>query len=319
MSIPVLRTPDAWWVALGDDRVRRIDTDAQTTALLLADREAIIAARDGDGPTTDVAALSLISPVTTPCRVVAQMTNYATHVRDSGMDPATVPLTFFRKASGSVTGPHSDIVKPAHVSLLDYEVEIGLVIGEPIPVGTSIAAGPGLPPQVAALVITNDVSARDIQLPKTQFYEAKSYPTFTPAGPVLLLLEEGDGSRFTDLRLRLEVNGEIRQDSTVADMIYRPHEALSALARFQYLDTGDLVLTGTPGGTALKAPPKPIEIIGSLLPPAVKWKTFFKRQANNPRYLHDGDVIETSIATADLALDLGVQRNTVRFTADTPS
>ena len=68
-------------------------------------------------------------------------------------------------------------------------------------------------------------------------------------------------------------------------MIYRPLQALQSLTRFQDLAAGDLVMTGTPGGTALSAPPKPIEIIGSLLPPAVKWKAFFKRQANNPKYL----------------------------------
>ncbi|HNP56230.1 MAG TPA: fumarylacetoacetate hydrolase family protein [Gordonia sp. (in: high G+C Gram-positive bacteria)] len=313
MSIAVLRTVDSWWVRLDEHRARKIGTTAQTTTDLLADRTAIEAALDSDGATAEVEELSLVSPVTTPCRVVAQMTNYATHVRDSGMDPATVPLTFFRKASGSITGPQDEVIKPAHVGLLDYEVEIGLVIGETIPLGTSFGQGPGLPSQVAALVITNDVSARDVQLPKTQFYEAKSYPTFTPVGPVLLILEDGDGERFVDLRLQLHVNGEVRQDSTVADMIYRPHEALACLTRFQHLDVGDLVLTGTPGGTALKAPAKPLEIIGNLMPPALKWKTFFKRQASNPKYLHNGDIIEASIGTADKVLDLGVQRNPVRY------
>ena len=74
--------------------------------------------------------------MTAPCRVVAQMTNFASHVKDTGGDPNKVPLTFFRKASGSITGPVDDIVKPEHVRLLDYEVEIGLVIGRDMPVGT---------------------------------------------------------------------------------------------------------------------------------------------------------------------------------------
>ena len=97
-------------------------------------------------------------------------------------------------------------------------------------------------------------------------------------------------------------------------MIYPPVQALQALARFQRLDIGDLVVTGTPIGTALSAPPKPIEVIGSLLPPKVKWKAFFNRQAKNPKYLHDGDVVETSVATDDGAIDLGAQRNIVRYT-----
>ena len=134
------------------------------------------------------------------------MTNFASHVTDSGMDPDTIPLTFFRKASGSISGPYADVVRPAHVQLLDYEVEIGLVIGRAVPVGTEITDD-DLADYIAGLVVTNDVSARDVQLPQTQFYEAKSYPTFTPVGPALVLLDRDELKRFTDLRLRLSVNG----------------------------------------------------------------------------------------------------------------
>lgn len=311
MTTSVLRTTDAWYVVTPAGAAR-IDTAATTTAELLADRPAITAAA-ADGDTVPVGSLDLVSPVTAPCRVVAQMTNFASHVKDAGMNPDTVPLTFFRKASGSISGPFDDVLKPAHVRLLDYEVEIGLVLGRELPVGTEVTED-DLTTYVAGLVVTNDVSARDLQLPKTQFYESKSYPTFTPAGPALVLLDADELKRFTDLRLRLSVNGEVRQNMTVGpDMIYRPAEALTALSRFQRLDTGDLVLTGTPAGTALSAPPKPLEIIGSLLPPATKWKLFFKRQAANPKYLADGDVIEASVATDDGAIDLGTQRTVVRY------
>ena len=71
--------------------------------------------------------------------------------------------------------------------------------------------------------------------------------------------------------------------------------------------------TGTPAGTALVAPPKPIEMIGALLPPAVKWKAFFKRQAGNQKYLQHGDVVEASVATDDGAINLGVQRTKVAY------
>ena len=310
MSIAVLRTADAWWVETPAG-ASRIDTSATTTAELLADRAAVDAARTG----TDVVAvetLSLVSPVTAPCRVVANMTNFVSHVKDSGMNPDTVPLTFFRKTSGSISGPTDDIVKPPHVKLLDYEIEIGLVFGKTLTVGTKIDAS-NVAEYVAGLVITNDVSARDVQLPKTQFYEGKSYPTFTPVGPRLLLLEAGEFDRFGELTLTLRVNGTVRQDSTVADMIYRPVESLKALSKFQRLDAGDLLLTGTPGGTALKAPAKPIEMIGSLVPPALKWKVFFKKQAKNPDFLQDGDVLELTCSTPDGSLDLGVQRTRVSY------
>lgn len=309
MSLTVLRTADAWYVATPDGAAK-VATAAKTTAELLLDRPAITAAA-GSADTVPVTSLALVSPVTAPCRVVAQMTNFASHVTDAGMDPETVPLTFFRKTSGSISGPFDDVVRPAHVRLLDYEVEIGLVIGREIPVGTQITA---LPRYVAGLVVTNDVSARDIQLPQTQFYEAKSYPTFTPAGPALVLLDAEEFQRFADLRLTLSVNGERRQNAVVGgDMIHRPLDALRALARFQRLDPGDLVLTGTPAGTALSAPPKAVEKLAALLPPATKWKLFFKGQAKNPKYLGDGDVVEASVATDDGAIDLGTQRTVVRW------
>jgi 2-keto-4-pentenoate hydratase/2-oxohepta-3-ene-1,7-dioic acid hydratase in catechol pathway len=309
MTTSVLRTADAWWVRTPSGAAR-IATTAGSTAELLADRAAITAAAAGDS--VPLADLDLVSPVTTPCRVVAQMTNFESHVKDSGMDPKTVPLTFFRKSSASVSGPFADIVRPSHVRFLDYEVEVGLVIGRDIPVGTRLSDA-DLPGAIAGLVITNDVSARDIQLPQTQFYEAKSYPTFTPVGPELVLVDADELKRFGDLRLRLSVNGEERQNALVeGDMLYRPLQALQSLTRFQDLAAGDLVLTGTPAGTALSAPPKPIEIIGSLLPPAIKWKAFFKRQAANPKYLRDGDVVEASIATDDGAVDLSTQRMRVR-------
>ena len=309
MTISVLRTADGWWVRTNNGAVR-IDTAATTTAELLSDRAAVEAARSA-APTNDVDGLALLSPVTKPCRVVAQMTNFASHVRDAGMDPKSIPLTFFRKSSASISGPVDAIVKPKHVRFLDYEVEIGLVIGREIPVGTTISET-DLADCIAGLVVTNDVSARDIQLPQTQFYEAKSYPTFTPVGPALVLLEGDELSRFGDLRLRLAVNGEVRQDALVkGDMLYRPLQALQSLTRFQDLAAGDLILTGTPVGTALSAPPKPVEIISRLLPPAVKWKAFFKSQDANPKYLKGGDVVEASVRTDDGVIDLGSQRMTV--------
>lgn len=322
MSTNVLRTADGWWAVLPQaldsarsggtpvDRAVPVDTKAVSTAELIADRAAVRAAALSGEPGTPVADLAVLSPLTTPCRVVAQMVNYRSHARDSGFT-GDIPPAFFRKASGSVSGPGDAVIRPPHVKFLDYEIELGLVMGAPLPIGTRVDE-PDLPSYVAGLVITNDVSARDVQLTKTQFYESKSYPTFTPTGPYLTLLEPEDFAHLLDLRLKLSVNGELRQDRTLADMIVRPAQALTLLARFQTLDSGDLLLTGTPGGTALKAPPKPVEKIGALLPPAVKWKAFFKSQAKNPHYLHAGDVITATIATPDGRIDLGEQRTPVK-------
>ena len=311
MTISILRTADAWWVQTPTGAAK-IETTASTTGELLADRAAIETATHSTDA-VPIHGLDLLSPVTAPCRVVAQMTNFVSHVEDAGMDPKTIPLTFFRKASASVSGPFADIVKPQHVRFLDYEVEIGLVIGRSIPVGTTITEA-NLADFVAGLVVTNDVSARDVQLPQTQFYEAKSYPTFTPTGPALVLLDANELKRFGDLRLRARVSGELRQDMLVdGDMIYKPLQALQSLTRFQDLNAGDLILTGTPVGTALSAPPKVIQTISALLPPTIKWKAFFKSQANNQKYLKNGDIVELSVATDDGAIDLGTQRTPVRY------
>ncbi|MFI7501541.1 fumarylacetoacetate hydrolase family protein [Streptomyces sp. NPDC049687] len=308
MSTNVLRTADGWWV-VRDARAIRIDTKAVTTAELLADRAAVREAAASGEAGTPVTGLAALSPVTTPCRVVAQMVNYRSHARDSGFT-GDIPPAFFRKASGSVSGPHESVIRPQHVKFLDYEIELGLVMGASLPVGT-VVEEPDLPDYVAGLVITNDVSAREVQLTKTQFYESKSYPTFTPTGPYLALLEPEDFAHLLDLRLKLSVNGDLRQDRTLADMIVRPAQALTLLARFQTLEPGDLLLTGTPGGTALKAPAKVVEKIGALLPPALKWKAFFKSQAKNPHYLSPGDLITMTIATPDGRIDLGEQRTPV--------
>jgi 2-keto-4-pentenoate hydratase/2-oxohepta-3-ene-1,7-dioic acid hydratase in catechol pathway len=305
MTTSILRTADAWWVQTASGAAR-VDTDAATTAELLADRSAIDAAAKSTD-TVPVQSLALLSPITTPCRVVAQATNYASHVKDVGRDPAKTPLTFFRKASGSVTGPFGDIVKPEHVKLLDYELEIGLAIGRELPVGTEVTEA-NLADFVVGLVVTNDISARDVQLPKMQFFESKSYPTFTPVGPALVLVDAVELKRFGELRLRLSVNGEVRQNMVVeGDILYPPVQALQALAKFQKLDAGDIVLTGTPVGTALTthgiAPKGDIDM-GAFL--AAQFE-------NNPKYLHNGDVVEATIATDDGAIDLGVQRNVVVY------
>jgi 2-keto-4-pentenoate hydratase/2-oxohepta-3-ene-1,7-dioic acid hydratase in catechol pathway len=309
VSTSLARTADGWWLVSPAGLVR-LGLPAGTTAGLLADRaalrDAIEAAAAGDA--VPAQSLDLLSPVTAPARVVAQAVNYRSHATDSGMDPDTVPPAFFRKASHSLTGPTGDIIRPAGTGFLDYEVELGLVIGADLPVGSTVTDA-DLARYVAALVVADDVSARQVQLTKTQFYEAKSYPTFTPAGPWLTLVDAADLARLGSLRLTLSVNDQVRQDATAADMIVRPAQALTLLSRFQPLAPGDLLLTGTPGGTALRAPAKAAEKLAALLPPATKWRLFFARQARNPRYLHDGDVITATITGP--GLDLGTQRTTV--------
>ena len=145
MSINLARTAEAWWAVTPAGLVR-LGLPAATTAELLADRAALAAAIEAAQATAAAAprdavpaeSLDLLSPVTAPARVVAQAVNYRSHAIDSGFDPDAVPPAFFRKASHSITGPAGDITRPDGVGFLDYEVELGLVIGTDLPVGTTV-------------------------------------------------------------------------------------------------------------------------------------------------------------------------------------
>lgn len=308
MPINIVKTSDAWW-RVQADKAYPIVTDAATTGELVAQRDAIDAAiRDG----IPVADLALVSPVTAPCRVVAQLLNYRSHALDAGADPRALTPTFFRKSSASISGPTDPIHQPAHVSLLDYEIELGIVIGSEIPLGTTVAEDT-LSDYVAGVVIANDVSAREVQLTKGQVYESKSYPSFTPLGPRLVLLDRVELARILELRMTLSINGEIRQDQIIGnDLITPPAQALTHLARFQNMTAGDVLLTGTPIGTAISAPPSIVQKLGELIPPALKWRLFFARQAKNSKYLSVDDVVKASIRTSDGSIDLGTQINVVR-------
>ena len=179
-----LARADGWWL-LTPAGLIRLGLAAPTTAALLA-RPALdaavetarLAAAADPQRAVPAGSLDLLSPVTAPARIVAQAVNYRSHAIDSGMNPDAVPPVFFRKTSHSLTGPAGDIIRPDGVSFLDYEVELGLVIGAGLPAGTTVTDAT-LARYVAALVVANDVSARQIQLTKTQFYEAE-HPTFTP-------------------------------------------------------------------------------------------------------------------------------------------
>ena len=219
MSTRLARTADGWWLLTPAGLVR-LSLDAATTGALLAAPAAldaaVAAAADAAEPAVPARSLDLLSPVTAPARVVAQAVNYRSHAAESGFNPDKIPPVFFRKSSHSLTGPAGDITRPPGVGFLDYEVELGLVIGAELPVGTTVTQET-LHHYVAGLVVTNDVSARQIQLTKTQFYESKSYPTFTPAGPWLALAGAEDLARIGSLRLTLSVNGEVRQDAMAAE------------------------------------------------------------------------------------------------------
>jgi 2-keto-4-pentenoate hydratase/2-oxohepta-3-ene-1,7-dioic acid hydratase in catechol pathway len=230
---------------------------------------------------------------------------------ESGMDPDRAFNMLFTKSTAALTGPDDEIVTPPHVKLLDYEVELGIVIGKAV-TGPVTVTDADLADYVGGFVLANDVSARDVQLPQGQWYKGKSYRTFCPVGPYLCVPDQGDVPRWPELRLTLAVNGQPRQDSLAGDMVFPPAATLTELSQLEDLQVGDLLLTGTPGGVALQPPGAAAQRLVGLLPEAKKWELFVRGQARSSAYLKPGDRVTASISTADGALDLGTQHNGVR-------
>lgn len=253
----------------------------------------------------------LLSPVTRNQQFLCQGANYRQHMIESGMDPDAKRFNmFFTKASSCIVPADSPLEKPAFVQFLDYEVELGLVLRHDITQSVNVTAN-NLMQFVAGLVIVNDYSARDIQIPQMQFYKGKSYRTFGPVGPYLCLLEDGDYDLIRKLDLTLKVNGQVRQQDSTANLVFGPEETLTEWSGVHDLYTGDLIATGTPAGCALAIPSPTKQRVGALLPEALKWKAFMKVQSQRTQYLKHGDVVETTIRSACGTIDLGQQRNNV--------
>ncbi|MGN7133149.1 fumarylacetoacetate hydrolase family protein [Rhodococcoides corynebacterioides] len=299
-----------WAVSSARGLTALTDSYATTGDLLTHGREDIAAAARGS-VTHRPEAVSTLSPITVPCRVMCQGANFRQHAIESGMDPDNRAFNlFFDKTDASVTGPFDSVTRPAHVELLDYEIELGLVIGTAIEAPVTITDST-LPSYVAAITIGNDLSARDVQLPQGQYLKGKSYRGFCPVGPVLAVLDQDDYAAIDRLTLRLEVDGELRQQDSTANWLYRPAETLTELSQFCNLDPGDVVLTGTPHGTAAKTPPAIVRRIATaVLPEHVLWKQFIRRSRGGP-FLRPGSIVTASIRTEDGRLDLGTQRTPI--------
>ena len=302
----------ALWGVLFDRHIAPLSGTYPTTASLIEHGQAESRALTAAQASVSIDEVKVLSPITTNQQFLCQGINYGSHVRESGMDPANIPFnTFFTKASSSLTGPHDDVVRPRHVKLLDYEIELGLVMGRSLTAGMQVKPD-RLHEVLAGVTIVNDVSARDVQLPQGQFYKGKSYRTFGPAGPVLLLLEPAEWARWPELHMQLSVNGQVRQDAYCRDMLHQPHQTVSEFSALQDLNAGDLIATGTPAGCAAKAPGKlPMWVARHFLSEATKWRMFIKGGERNPMYLQPNDVMSLSIRTDDGRLDLGQQRSRV--------
>jgi 2,4-diketo-3-deoxy-L-fuconate hydrolase len=263
------------------------------------------------GPSVALSSVRLLAPVTRNQQFVCQGANYRAHMLESGIDPEAKTFNMiFTKASSCIVPADSDVVRPRRVRLLDYEVELGLVLKQDI-TGPVDVGDDNLHAYIAGAVIVNDYSARDVQIPEMQFYKGKSFRTFGPVGPRLALFDAQDAPLLKQLTLRLSVNGELRQHDSTANLVHGPAATLTELSRVHDFQAGDLLATGTPAGCALSVPSPAKQRFAAMLPEQVKWKAFLATQARRSQYLKPGDVVEASIRSEDGRLDLGVQRNRI--------
>ncbi len=300
------------WGVLERDRIRPIDGEgeiATTGELLRRPRGEILSAATGES--TDLASVKLLSPVTANQQFICLGANYRSHMIESGIDPDAKGFNMvFRKASSSMVAADGELIVPPHVTLMDYEIELGLVLGRDVTAGTAVTDA-NLHELVAGITIVNDYSARDVQIPQMQFYKGKSYRTFGPVGPSICLLDASEMHYLKALRLDLTVNGAKRQSASTEELVFGPAETLTELSGLQDLFAGDLIATGTPSGCGLRLPPPIVQRLASLLPEATRWKLFVNGQKRSGRYLKAGDLVESRIRSADGVIDLGVQRNRV--------
>jgi 2-keto-4-pentenoate hydratase/2-oxohepta-3-ene-1,7-dioic acid hydratase in catechol pathway len=208
--------------------------------------KAAAALASGDLPELSLEGARIGSPIARPSSIICIGMNYAAHAAESGSAPPTVPI-IFHKAPNTVTGPYDPVRIPRGSTKTDWEVELGVVIGQ----RASYLDSPEQARDcIGGFVTVNDLSERQFQLEVSggQWSKGKSCEGFCPTGPFLVTPDEVDAG---DLWLRSWVTGEPRQDSSTRDLIFGVVKIIYDLSQFLVLEPGDLICTGTPEGVAL--------------------------------------------------------------------
>lgn len=185
--------------------------------------------------------VTYLPPVVRPGKVICLGLNYRDHAAEAGMAVPEYPV-LFHKVAGSLIGHNQPIVVPRISSKIDYEGELAVIVGRR---GKYIAEQDALA-YVAGYCVANDVSARDLQFRTSQWTSGKMLDTFGPLGPALVTKDEVPDPHA--LAIRTILNGQIMQDGTTADMIFRVPYIISSISEIITLEPGDVIMTGTPSG-----------------------------------------------------------------------
>ncbi len=183
-------------------------------------------------------------------KIIAIGLNYSDHAEEAGMPIPTEPIIFM-KATSSICGPDDNVIKPVGSTQLDYEVELGIVIGSKANYVSEEAALD----HVAGYCIVNDVSERSYQIgrPGGQWDKGKGCDTFAPIGPWMVTTDEIPDPQILDLEV--DVNGEKRQRGTTAKMVFNVRQLVSDVSNYMTLLPGDIIITGTPPGVGMGLKP----------------------------------------------------------------
>lgn len=258
----------------GRTRIGRVDGDrvldlsaaglpGDMLTLLAGGAESMQRAAAATGSSYALADVTLCAPVLRPPKILAVGLNYKDHIEETGLETPKFPM-FFNKQSTAAHGPYTPFHLPRVSDKLDYEGELGFVIGRRcrhVPRARAHEV-------IAGFVVCNDVSVRDWQMRAQTFTLGKSFDTHAPFGPCIVTSDEvGDPH---DLSLKTWVNGELRQNSNTRHLVFDCYEQIETLTAAFTLEPGDLILTGTPSGVGIGFDPR--------------------------RFLKEGDVVRIEIA-----------------------
>jgi 2,4-didehydro-3-deoxy-L-rhamnonate hydrolase len=215
---------------------------------------------EGKGKAIDQQAIEiLLAPIARPSKIVCIGLNYADHARETGATPPKEPVVFM-KATTSMVGPNDDIQIPLNSQKTDWEVELAVVIGQKARYVSEADAMK----YVAGYCLHNDVSEREFQLERGGTWDkGKGCDTFAPMGPYLVTPDEI--ADVNNLRLWLEVNGQMMQDGNTSNLIFKIPELVSYVSMFMTLLPGDVISTGTPAGVGLGMKPPVYLKVGDVV------------------------------------------------------
>ena len=204
---------------------------------------------DYEGKRLPLKEVTLCQPVLRPPKILAIGLNYKDHIEETGFDTPEFPM-FFNKQATSSNGPYSPIHLPKVSDKLDYEGEMGFIIGKRcrhVPKERAHEV-------IAGFVVCNDVSVRDWQMRAQTFTLGKSFDTHSPFGPWIVTADEIADPH--NLAIKTWVNGEIRQDSNTKHLVFDCYDQIETLTAAFTLEPGDLIVTGTPSGVGIGFDPK---------------------------------------------------------------